>query len=140
MKESVESFIAIAREDLEGARELLPRHPRLAAFHIEQAAEKLLKAVLTVESIDFTTGHHQLGRLAELLPSDHLWRADLIDFDRYTTFATSTRYPRPGGGMPSVPSKAILEAAIRHVSSLIGEIEDWCHERLKQQPRPKPSR
>jgi HEPN domain-containing protein len=130
MKEAAESFIALAKEDLAVAKKLIADHPRHCAFCIEQAAEKLLKAVLTAEGIAFGTGHQQLGRLAAMLPPDHIWRADLMTFDRYTSFATATRYPRPGGGMPRIPSKEMLSAALKEVTSLVGEIEDWCRERL----------
>jgi HEPN domain-containing protein len=129
VKPAVASFIALAKEDLAVARRLLAVHPRHSAFALEQAAEKLLKAVLTAESISFTASHHQLGRLADLLPADHIWRADLMTFDSYTSFATATRYPRPGGGMPQVPSRDVLEAGLKEVSSLVSEIEDWCRER-----------
>jgi HEPN domain-containing protein len=129
VKGAAASFIALAKEDLAVARKLLADHPRHSAFAIEQAAEKLLKAVLTTESIAFSAGHHQLGRLAELLPAAHLWRADLMAFDSYTTYATATRYPRPGGGMPQVPSREVLDAGLKEVASLVGEIEDWCRER-----------
>jgi HEPN domain-containing protein len=137
MSPAVETFIALARDDLSMARTLLASHPRGAAFHVEQAAEKLLKAVLTTEGIMFSAGHHQLGRLAETLPVDHVWRADLMAFDAYTTYATSMRYPLPGGGMPRAPDKAIVETAIQTVSSLVGEIADWCREKLADTPRPK---
>jgi HEPN domain-containing protein len=129
VKPAVASFIALAKEDLAVARRLLAVHPRHSAFALEQAAEKLLKAVLTAESISFTASHHQLGRLADLLPADHIWRADLMTFDSYTSFATATRYPRPGGGMPQVPSRDVLEAGLKEVSSLVSEIEDWCREK-----------
>ncbi len=129
MKPAAASFIALAKEDLAVARRLLAVHPRHSAFALEQAAEKLLKAVLMTEGISFSDGHHQLGRLAELLPADHLWRADLMAFDSYTSFATTTRYPRPGGGMPDEPPREVLDAGLKEVSSLVGEIEDWCREK-----------
>jgi len=129
VKEAAASFIALAKEDLAVARKLLSAHPRHSAFAIEQAAEKLLKAVLTTEGVVFSAGHHQLGRLAELLPAEHIWRADLMAFDRYTSFATATRYPTPGGGMPRTPAREILESGLKEVASLVGEIEDWCRER-----------
>jgi HEPN domain-containing protein len=137
MSDAVASFIALARDDLEVARKLIDDHPRSAAFHVEQAAEKLLKAVLTAESIIFSANHHQLGKLAEALPADHVWRADLMAFDAYTTYATATRYPRPGGGMPRTPTKDVIDAAIKTVSSLVGEIEDWCREKLADATRQK---
>jgi HEPN domain-containing protein len=129
MKKDAESFIALAKEDLAVAKTLMAEHPRHCAFCIQQAAEKLLKAVLAVEGIAFTGSHHQLGRLAEMLPANHIWRADLMAFDNYTSYATATRYPRPGGGMPRIPSRETLETGLKEVSSIIGEIEDWCREK-----------
>jgi HEPN domain-containing protein len=137
VKEVVESFIALAKEDLSVARKLLAEHPRHSAFSIEQAAEKLLQAVLTTEGIQFGTGHHQLGRLAQLLPGDHIWRADLMTFDNYSSFARAMRYPKPGGGMPSTPSRQVLDQGLTEVSSLVGEIEDWCREKLADSPPPR---
>jgi hypothetical protein len=44
-------------------------------------------------------------------------------FDVYTSYATATRYPRPGGGMPRTPSKNALKVGIADVTSLVGEIK-----------------
>jgi len=127
MKIAVESFIALAREDLDVARKLVADHPKHAAFNIEQAAEKLLKAVLSSEGILFNAGH-QLGALAALLPADHLWRADLATFDEFTSYATSLRYPTGGGRMPQEPDADELYEALGRVTTLVDEIEDWCRE------------
>lgn len=132
------SFINLAREDLEVAKKLLIEHPRSAAFHIEQAAEKLLKAVLDAEGIVSPNSiNHQLGQLAGLLPDGHIWRADLMAFDEYTPYGTSTRYPRPGGRMPDVPSAVDLQAATETIASLVSEISDWCKEKQPNSSKPK---
>lgn len=128
------SFIALAKEDLVVANKLMVEHPRHAAFNIEQAAEKLLKAVLTVENIRFPASHHQLGALAALLPEDHVWRADLMAFDDFTSYATAVRYPKPGGGMPNRPEQAELERGWAEVSALVGEIDDWCRDNSAERP------
>lgn len=139
MNDAAESYIALAKEDLAVARKILDTYPRAAAFHLQQAAEKLLKAVLSAEGITFSAGH-QLGQLAGLLPTDHVWRADLMAFDDYTTYATSTRYPLPGGGMPRTPPKDKLDKSLKEVGSLVGEISDWCEEQAIKKavapPRP----
>jgi HEPN domain-containing protein len=137
MRETVDAFIALAREDLAIARKVLDEFPRDAAFHIEQAADKLLKAILMTEGINFGVGHHQIGRLAQSLPPDHVWRADMMAFDIYSSYATAMRYPRPGGGMPRTPSKDVLKAGLVEVSSLVSEIQDWCRERSSESPRLK---
>jgi len=129
VKPEAASFIALAREDLAVAKTVMEKHRRHAAFAVEQAAEKLLKAVLVSEEIVFTARHHQLGALAQLLPADHLWRADLMAFDSLTGYATMFRYPTPGGGMPREPDPQSLAAAWQLVAGLVDEIEDWCRER-----------
>lgn len=127
MKIAVESLIALAREDLAVAKKLASDHPRHAAFNIEQAAEKLLKAVLSTEAIVFHAGH-QLGALAALLPADHIWRADLATFDDFTSYATALRYPTGSGRMPQEPGAEDLREGLSRVAALIDEIEDWCRE------------
>ncbi len=127
MKIAVESFIRLAREDLAVARKLAADHPRHAAFNIEQAAEKLLKAVLSSEGIPFNAGH-QLGALAALLPATHLWRADLATFDEFTSYATALRYPTGGGRMPQEPEEDELLEGLGRVAALVDDIEDWCRE------------
>lgn len=129
MDRKVASFIALAREDLRAAKSHCSSFPRHAAFWIEQAAEKVIKAVLTQENIGFPVTHHQLGALATLLPSEHEWREDLRGFDRFSPSATVFRYPTGSGAMPKSPDPAALAKDIAELERLIPEIEDWCRER-----------
>jgi HEPN domain-containing protein len=46
------AFLALAREDLEAARLLKVGVPRQAAFFLQQAAEKIGKALLIRDGID----------------------------------------------------------------------------------------
>ena len=135
MSDKAASFIELARKDLALAKLIRTSDPGNAAFHLQQAAEKLAKAVLTIEEIVFGVGHH-IGALAGALPDNNVFRADLASFDRFSSFATATRYPLPGGGMPRLPTKQFLEQGIKEVSSLVGEIDDHRRERANT-PRPK---
>jgi HEPN domain-containing protein len=128
-RREVAGFLALAREDLAVAGELLAGHGRAAAFHLQQAAEKLIKAVLTLEGIAFPRSH-QLGALAALLPEEHAWRADLMALDHLTSHATALRYPLPGGGLPLDPTKADLAASLRQIAALLDALEPWCRARL----------
>jgi len=57
-------------------------------FHAQQAAEKLLKAVLTSRNVDYPRTHN-LGVLIELLASNGIeLPAELADIDRLTPFGT----------------------------------------------------
>jgi HEPN domain-containing protein len=124
MSDRAESFIVLARKDLDLARLVSVKDPGNAAFHLQQAAEKLAKAVLDIEGIASGVTH-QIGALAAMLPADHVFRPDLAAFDRFT----STRYPMPGGGLPRLPAKDFLAEGIREVASLVDEIDDYRRER-----------
>ena len=60
-------------------------------FHAQQAAEKLLKAVLTSRNVDYPRTHN-LGVLVELLASNGIeLPAELAHIDRLTPFGTVFR-------------------------------------------------
>ncbi len=124
----VGSFLALAREDLAAAKILHKTFPRPAAFHLSQAAEKMIKAVLTTEGIIFGSGHHQLDRLVALLPQNHVWRAELTVLEKHTSAATATRYPLPSGAIPVTPDPAQIETDIRELEALLPEVTDWCRQ------------
>jgi hypothetical protein len=70
------------------------------------------------------------------LPSDNVFRPDLASFDRFSRYATATRYPLPGGGMPRPPTKEFLDQGIKEVASLVDEIADYRRVHAIS-PRPK---
>ncbi|CAA6605971.1 putative HEPN domain protein [Rhodospirillaceae bacterium LM-1] len=128
MTSLIESYLALAQEDLAVARKVLDAFPRHAAYAIQQAAEKLVKAVLSAEGIPVPAQHH-LGALAQLLPTDHAWRAEFASLDGLSRYATTIRYPLPGGRMPKNPDLHELREQLRTVSALIGDVRDWCADR-----------
>lgn len=128
IERKVESFLTLAGDDLAAAKALQKTFPRHAAFHLSQAAEKAIKAVLTAEGLAFNASHHQLGRLVAGLLGDHPWRADLMALDKHTAAATATRYPTPGGALPASPSQEQLRADVAELEALLPELADWCRE------------
>jgi HEPN domain-containing protein len=92
--ERVASFLTLAREDLEAARLLKVSVSRQAAFFLQQAVEKIGKALLIREGID-PARVHAIGKLAAELPESHPLRAKLMVLDRLSVYATATRYPSP---------------------------------------------
>ncbi len=121
----VATLLALADEDLEVARKLLSDHPRQAALHLQQAAEKLAKAVLVAEGLA-APRIHQLGALTSLLPAEHLWRSELASLDRLSSHATALRYPDPAGSVPAAPEAAELARDLQEVAALLDEIGHWC--------------
>jgi HEPN domain-containing protein len=123
------SFLVLARDEL-GAAKLLLRahHGRQASFHLQQAAERLIQAVLTAEGIGFARTH-QLGTMAALLPEDHSWRADVAALDDLTSHATAYRFPLPSGGVPVAPDERELAAAVDRLALLLEAVDEWCQSR-----------
>lgn len=102
--------------ELEAAKRLVVDPPnRFAAFHLQQAAEKLIKAVRLVYGLR-VTAEHNLEVLVNEIPDD-VWRTKLVVMEPLSSFATTYRYPSPTGKTKSGPSKA--------------EILDWI-ERLRE--------
>ncbi|MEP7123234.1 MAG: HEPN domain-containing protein [Byssovorax sp.] len=103
---SVERRIAglldIATEDASGALTLAQTGNRNSAYLCQQAAEKLIKAILLDQGIEAGTEHH-LDVLVGRLPDTHPWKARLRTLDKYTPYATAYRYPGSGGRVPSAP-------------------------------------
>jgi HEPN domain-containing protein len=65
----IANLLRIAREDLEGARMLSTRGNRNAIYLCEQAAEKIIRAVLTSEKVHAGV-RHQLDEMVGLVPDE----------------------------------------------------------------------
>lgn len=128
MKKKVASFLELARRDLAHATDTLDKHPANAAFSVQQAAEKIIKAVLTQQGIGFPATTHQLELLVGLLPGDHLWRADLLDWVGLTSAATVYRYPTASDDIPRDPDRAVIARHLAAIRIVLLEIMDWCRE------------
>lgn len=131
MIDPARSFVVIAKDDLMAARMLAEGLPRIAAFHVQQTAEKLLKAMLTALGVEFGR-HHKIDLLAAQLPDDHPLSPDFRDFSRFTPYGAEHRYPSQTYAAPPAPSQAELLAALRELERLTSEVEGW----LARQGRP----
>ena len=87
-------WLGYALGDLEAARSRPGRHvrPRIVAFNAQQAAEKALKAALTLAGVDVPRTP-DLDDLRNRLPSD--WRVRRLhpDLASLSDFAVDSRYP-----------------------------------------------
>ncbi len=111
--ERIASLMALANDDLQAARLLLASVPRQAAYHLQQAAEKIVKALLVREGVD--PGRiHQIGRLARELPSSHPLQKPLLEIDRLTVYGTAMRYPQASGHVPKSPSASQLSKDLKN--------------------------
>lgn len=103
--------------ELDAAKRLVADPPnRFAAFHLQQAAEKLVKAVRLAHGLR-VTAEHNLEVLIDELPDEH-WRERLALLEPLSSFATAYRYPSPTGKVKTGPNRAEVLAWIEKLQEL----------------------
>ena len=117
--------IAAYLDDVDGELDAVTRlmaEPvsRFAAFHLQQAAEKLVKAVRLHRGLHATADHNVAALIEDLPPTD-LWRAKLLPLGPLSAYATAYRYPSPGGKRKPGPSADELRAWIARIRPLVVE-------------------
>lgn len=108
--------------ELEAARRLSEDPPsRFAAFHLQQAAEKLAKAVRIHRGL-FATADHNILALIDGFPTDDVWRVKLSALGVLSAYATTFRYPSATGKRkPGLTRKEVLEW-IEKIHALVVEL------------------
>lgn len=101
----IAAFLELAAQDVEAARTLAATHNRYAAYHCQQAAEKLIKAVLLHRGVESGV-EHRLDVLVDELPDSDPWKSRLRPLETYLPYATTYRYPTPGGRIVAAPDMA----------------------------------
>ena len=92
-----------------------------AAYHVQQAAEKLLKAVLVAEAINPPLTHN-LATLVRALPDEHPVASALAAFVRFTPYATQFRYPTDSDP-EALPTTDELSGWIEEVTDALEQFE-----------------
>lgn len=121
--EAVLMWLKVVDADLDTARNCIdgPHFvPESGAYHCQQAAEKLVKAVLVANGIA-PPRTHDIDTLVAALPADVAGGLDrLVDF---TPYATAFRYPEQAidDGI-SVPSRAELVDWIADIERIKAEV------------------
>jgi HEPN domain-containing protein len=130
MNRTAEAYLNLSKDDIAAARRLLPDHSRHAAFWVQQAAEKLVRAVIEAEGAGpVERGHeHQIAILAEYLGSGHDFYYDFQRLDRTSSFATQTRYPSATGRVTDPPEVRVLEDLTREIESLHDDVREHCQD------------
>jgi HEPN domain-containing protein len=116
----IANLLRIAREDLDGALLLAPRGNRNAAYLCEQAAEKVIRAVLTSEGRHAGI-RHQLDEMVNLVPDENPLKPALRDIEQLAAYATAYRYPTTVGRIPDAPPGGEIAALIKKVDAALGE-------------------
>ncbi len=132
-RQVVASWLRKAERDLRMARlacEAADPMPDQAAYHVQQAAEKLTKAVLVAYQIRPRKGH-VIRASAERLPEEFVHRARFLELDRFSDYVWAHRYPEEDLSRPPppVPSVAEARAWVDEVGALKADFERWLSER-----------
>jgi HEPN domain-containing protein len=100
-------WLAVANTDLKAVRNNLHGpEPTLevAAYHCQQAAEKIVKAALVAAGVD-PPRWHNIDDLVDLLPVGHMLKKPLAPLGRLTPYAVAYRYPMPDPDIaPDIPT------------------------------------
>jgi HEPN domain-containing protein len=98
-----------------------PREATEAAlYHLQQAAEKLLKSVLVAHGID-PPQTHNIGTLVRALPLADPMRDRLAGLVPFTPFATIYRYPGDTDPEP-LPGLAEVEAWLADLTAIASDV------------------
>lgn len=116
----IASHLRIANEDLAGARQLAATGNRNAMYLCSQAAEKVIRAVLTSEGKNAGI-KHQLDELVDMIPDENPLKPGLRAIQDLTDYATSYRYPSPKGRIKAPPSKTAFEQDAGAVQAALQE-------------------
>jgi HEPN domain-containing protein len=120
-KERLRALLHLAAQDTDAAKLLAEHGNHYAAYHCQQAAEKLIRVLLLHHDIEPGLDHH-LDVLVAKLPEDEPWKAKLAPLHKYTPYATTYRYATPGGRVPTSPDAAGVATDAAHISAMIADV------------------
>jgi HEPN domain-containing protein len=120
-KRRLQALLYLAGQDTDAAKLLASQGNHYAAYHCQQAAEKLIRSLLIQHEIEPGLEHH-LDVLIGRLPDSEPWKMRLLPLQKYTFYATTYRYPTPGGRIPSPPDAAGVAADAAQIAELIAAV------------------
>jgi HEPN domain-containing protein len=134
--EIVREWLSHVDDDLDAAWSCIrgPRaSPKRAAYHVQQAAEKLLKAALVASGVS-PPRTHDLEELAALMPDETPNRERLRGLKRFTVFAFAFRYPGEDVLEPE-PTHQEIDVWINDLTKLKADFERWLEQAAGGQKR-----
>lgn len=117
---TIANFLRIAQQDLDGAKTLASTHNRNAIYLCEQAAEKIIRAVLTSEGTHAGI-KHLLDEMVDLVPDANPIKPKLRAIEHLAAYATTYRYPTSSGRIKDAPQPKDLAKAITDVDAALAD-------------------
>lgn len=118
VEKRVRAYLELATKDVDAAELLLAGGNRYSAYHVQQAVEKITKALLLALGVEAGI-EHRLEELFMRFPARNEWPARLVPFASYSAYATAFRYPTPGGRIPADPPADALRRDIAALRTVI---------------------
>jgi HEPN domain-containing protein len=118
----IANLLRVANEDLAGARLLAASNNRNAVYLCEQAAEKVIRAVVTSEG-KHAGIKHELAEMVDLIPDENPLKAHLRRIEHLSQYATAYRYPVSSSKtkrIPRPPSASELREALDATATALG--------------------
>ncbi len=119
-RKRIVSFVKIGTEEKEAARRLQPDFPDQSMFFLQQAVEKLARAVIDSEG-KVAGITHNIRTLAEVIGKEHPLYGLFVSLQDLSSAATRYRYPTSSGAIMELdadPQAALLEVEKAHATVL----------------------
>jgi len=114
----IANTLRLAKSDLDAAKLLHVGKNRYAIYHCEQAAEKVIKAVLTSEGIHANI-KRLLDEMVKQVPDANPLKPLLKGIEHLAAYATTYRYATTSGNIKPAPDDATLEADMASVNKAL---------------------
>ena len=98
---------------------------RFASFHLQQAAEKLVKAI-RLHREKYASSEHRISILLDDLPPGDPWIARLTPLNDLSQFATSYRYATDAGRVKVGLDEPAIKARVAQIRALLAEARAEC--------------
>ena len=125
VRASVATWLRIARADMQVAQACVSMDPAqlgVAAYHCQQAAEKLLKAFLVLAGIDFRRTHDLKALGQDVAKAFPTLRVEIASMREWTGWGLAYRYPDGPDALPD-PSGAELAQALTRIGRVAQTLE-----------------
>ncbi|MBN9309718.1 HEPN domain-containing protein [Devosia sp.] len=116
------SLVQLSEEECSAAAILLSSNPRQSMYLASQAAEKAARAVCEQAGVPVGISHN-LGQIANLLPSTHALRPAITALDYLSSASTKYRYPTVRGDVPKAPTTDELQRAVQDIQTFIAKVK-----------------
>ena len=124
-RQEVRQWLAIVAEDIAVARgciDLSPPRHGAAAFHLQQACEKVMKALLVLAGERLPRTHDLDDLASRVTPLYPQWASSFENMRDLTSWSVAYRYPAFGSEPEPEPTRSEIETTANMVERLAAEV------------------